>query len=393
MKKTVRDIDVANKKVLLRVDFNVPLDKEGQITSDGRIRAALPTIKHLLEQRASIIICSHMGRPNGKRLAGLSLRVAAERLSELLNRPVKMAGDCVGPQVQEMAQNLRSCEILMLENLRFHPGEKGNDDSFARSLASLAEVYINDAFGACHRTHASIVSIPRYLPAAAGLLLEKELKMLGGLLENPKHPFVGLFGGAKVSDKVEILENTMDKMDVLLVGGAMAALFLKAKGYEIGQTEIELNEINTASALIKKVAGDRVKLVLPVDLVVTETIDTNANAETVLADGVPPNMKIVDIGPQTVNDFQKKLSDSRTVFWNGPMGIYEIPLFATGTKGVANYLADIEATTIIAGGSTAEIVDDLSLTDRMGFVSTGGGAALKYLSGTPLPGVEALPEN
>ncbi|MFO7773700.1 MAG: phosphoglycerate kinase [Dehalococcoidia bacterium] len=390
--KTIKDIKVKGKRVLVRVDFNVPLDEQGRITSDTRIRATLPTIEYLLERGACIILCSHLGRPKGKPVEGLSLRVAAECLSKLLDQPVETAEGCIGPQVEQMAQQLGSGEALMLENVRFTSEELDNDDAFAQGLARLAEIYINDAFGACHRAHASIVGVPKHLPAGAGLLLEKELKTLGGLLENPEHPFGGLFGGAKVSDKVATLENIMDKLDFLLIGGAMAALFLKAKGYEIGQSEMELDELDTASTLIETVMGNETKLLLPVDLVVAESIDGNATMETVSVENIPSNMMIVDIGPQTVQNFQEKLRDCHTIFWNGPMGIYEIAPYATGTKSVANHLAALEATTVVAGGSTAEIVDDLRLTDRMGFVSTGGGAALKYLAGDSLPGVEALPE-
>lgn len=392
MKKTVRDIDVEGKKVLLRADFNVPLGEHGQITSDTRIRATLPTIRYLLERRASIILCSHLGRPGGKRVEELSLRVMAEHLSKLLNRTVTIAEDCVGPRVKEMANSMKSGDILMLENLRFHAEEKANDDEFAQALASSAEIYINDAFGACHRAHASIVSVPKHLPAAAGLLLEKELKTLGSLLENPEHPFGGLFGGAKVSDKVAALENIANKLDFLLIGGAMAALFLKAKDYEIGQSEVELDQLDTASELMKRVAGNGTRLILPVDVVVAEDIHASDDMQTVSVENIPPNMKVMDIGTQTASIFQEKLRQCRTVFWNGPMGIYEIPLFATGTKGIANYIADLEATTIIAGGSTAEIADDLKLSGRIGFVSTGGGASLEFLSGATLPGVEMLPD-
>jgi len=392
MRKTVRDVDVGNKKVLVRVDFNVPLDARGRITSDSRIRATLPTIKYLLDRGASVILCSHLGRPGGKRVEGLSLRVAAQRLSELLDRPVEMATDCIGAEVQKMAGNLETGEVLMLENLRFHPEEKDNDDSFAQSLAGLAEIYVNDAFGASHRAHASIVGIPKHLPAVSGLLLEREIRTLGNLLKNPDRPFGGLFGGAKVSDKVATLENLMKKLDFLLIGGAMAALFLKAKGYEIGESKIELEEVDTARLLMEKMGSTETRLTLPVDLVVAESIDSEANMETVSTEKIPPNMKIVDIGPRTMRDFQEKLQDCRTILWNGPMGIYEVPLFATGTKGIANYLAELKATTIVAGGSTADVIDDLALADKITFVSTGGGAALEYLAGASLPGMEALPE-
>lgn len=335
MKRTVRDINFVGKKVLLRADFNVPLDKHGRITSDARIRATVPTIRYLLERRASIILCSHLGRPKGKRVDGLSLRVVAEHLSKLLNRRVKAAEDCLGPRTEELAHGLKSGEVLMLENLRFHPEEEDNDNGFAWALANLAEVYVNDAFGACHRAHTSIVGVPQYLPAVAGLLLDKELRTLGSLLETPRHPFGGLFGGAKVSDKVATLENIMDKVDFLLIGGAMAALFLEAEGYAIGQSEVELAELDTAWTLIEKAARNGTKLLLPTDVVVAERIDGNANMETVPVEKIPSGMKVTDIGPQAMQRFQAKLDNCSTIFWNGPMGIYEIPIFATGTKWVA----------------------------------------------------------
>ena len=391
MKGTVRDIDVEAKTILLRADFNVPLDKGGQITSDTRIGATAPTIKHLLERGARIILCSHLGRPGGRHVDQLSLRAVAQRLSKLLNRPVQMAKDCIGPEVREAASNLKCREILMLENLRFHAEEETNDDQFARALAGLADIYVNDAFGACHRAHASIVGIPRHIPAVAGLLLEKELEALGSLLENPEPPFGGLFGGAKVSDKVAALDNIMNKLDFLLIGGAMAALFLKARGYEIGQSEVELDQLDTASELMTRVAGNGTKLILPVDVVVGKDTEAGDDMKTVSVENITPIMKIVDIGIQTVTAFQEKLRQCHTVFWNGPMVIYEIPLFATSTKCIANSVADLEATTIVAGGSTAQIADDLKLSGRMGFVSTGGGASLEFLSGATLPGVEILP--
>lgn len=392
MKRTIRDIDIEAKKVLLRADFNVPLDKYGKITNDIRIKATLPTIRYLLEREASIIFCSHLGRPGGKRVDELSLRIVAERLSELLNLPVMMADDCVGSRVEEIASNLERRKMLMLENLRFHAEEEDNDDSFAQSLSRLAEIYVNDAFGASHRAHASIVGVPRHLPAVAGLLLEKEIKTLGNLLEKPEHPFAGLFGGAKVSDKVAALKNIITRLDMLFIGGAMAALFLKAKGYKIGQSQIGVEKTDAAAVIIEQAAVNGVELFLPVDLVVAEREDASANPETVLVEDIPSNMKIVDIGPQTMRSFQEELRGCHTVFWNGPMGIYEIPLFATGTKGMANYLADIKATTIVAGGSTAEVVDSLKLAGRMGFVSTGGGASLEFISGATLPGIEVLPD-
>jgi 3-phosphoglycerate kinase len=389
-KLSVKDMEIAHHRVLVRADFNVPVDKNGQITSDTRIRTSLPTIKYLLERRASIVLCSHMGRPGGKRVDGLSLRGVAEHLSKLLNRRVKMAEDCVGPGVEEMAQNLKSGELLLLENLRFHIEEESNDDAFARALARLADIYVNDAFGTCHRVHASIVGVPRYLPGVAGLLLEKELKTLGSLLENPARPFGVILGGAKVSDKVVPLKNMIKKLDILLIGGAMAALFLKAKGYETGHTKIDPNELDIARALIEEFANNGTKLLVPVDVVVAESTEIYADMETVTVNDISAGMNIVDIGPRTMQAYQENLSNCRTIFWNGPMGIYEIPEFATGTKYIANFLANLEADTIIAGGSTAEVVEDLRLADKMKFVSTGGGASLEFLRGRILPGVAAL---
>jgi len=392
MKRTIRDIDLKGKKVLVRADFNVPLDEQGEITSDARIRATLHTVSYLLEREACIILCSHLGRPEGEKVDELSLAVVANRLSKMLNQSVHMAKDCVGPEIEKLAGNLKSGQTLLLENLWFHPEEKANDDSFAQDLARLADIYVNDAFGACHRAHASIVGIPKHIPAVAGLLLEKELKTLGSLLEKPDHPFAGIFGGAKVSDKVAVLDNIMEKLNSLLIGGAMAALFLKAKSHQVGQLEIERDKLDTAQKLIEKAEEREVRLLLPVDLVMAERIDESARTETVSVEQIPSNMKIVDIGPQTVRDFQEGLSRCGAIFWNGPMGVYEIPHFASGTKAIASYLADLEATTIVAGGSTAEIVDDLNITNKMSFVSTGGGASLRYLAGSSLPGVEALPD-
>lgn len=390
MKSTVRNLDVEARTILLRADFNVPLSRDGQIASDTRIQPALATIKHLLARGARIIVCSHLGSPGGRQVDGLSMRVIARYLSELLNRPVQMAKGCIGPDVRDAAASLKSREILMLENLRFHPGEEANDDGFARALAGPADIYVNDAFGVCHRKHASIVGVPGHIPGVAGLSLAKELDELGSLLKNPGHPFGGLFGGIRMSDKVAPLDNVMKKLDLLLVGGAMAALFLKARGYEIGRTEVEVDQQGTARELLDRVAGNGTKLILPVDVVVASDTDVVDGMQTVSVENIPSNMKIVDIGARTAGVFQEELNRCRTVFWNGPMGVYEVPLFATGTRGLANHVADLEAATIIAGGSTAAIVDDLGLSGKMGFVSTGGGASLQFLSGATLPGTEIL---
>ncbi len=389
---SVQDIKVAGKRVLVRADFNVPLDaKSGVITDDSRIRATLPTIQYLIEEGAKVIICSHLGRPEGKVVEKLRLGVVAERLSQILGRQVTVTTDSVGPDVEKAIEKLRHGEVLLLENIRFHPEEEENDASFARALAQLADIYVGDAFGTAHRAHASIVGVTEHLPAVAGLLLKKELEALGSLLENPVHPFGGLLGGAKISDKVAMLENIMGKVDYLLIGGGMAATFLKAQSYETGRSLIETEMLDTAAGLIEEAARNGTRLLLPVDVVVADEVDTKAEAiKTVSIENIAPHLRIVDIGHQTIGNFQGKLRQCKTVFWNGPMGIYEIPQFAEGTKSMAEFLASLDAITIIGGGSTAEVVNELGLADKMTFISTGGGASLRFLSGKTLPGVEAL---
>lgn len=392
MKTTVRDIDVKGKRVLLRTDFNVPLGKDGQVSSDLRIRATLPTIEYLLGQSARIIMCSHMGRPKGKDDQSARLGVVAAYLSRLLSRPVHMAKDCVGPEVEAMAGRLKDGELLMLENLRFHSQEEANDDDFARSLARLADVYVNDAFGASHRAHASIVGVPRYIPGAEGLLMHRELEVLGSLLSNPAHPFGGLFGGAKVSDKSAMLHNIMPRLETLLIGGAMAALFLKARGYEIGRSKVEIDRLNEAAELTKRATETGRRLLLPVDVLVTTEMDGSAPVQAALVEAIPAQTYIVDIGPRTVELFKEELRRCRTIIWNGPMGIFEVPAFAAGSTVLARHIAGLNATTVMAGGSTAQVVESLGLADKMSFVSTGGGASLSYLAGESMPGVEALLE-
>jgi phosphoglycerate kinase len=390
-KLTNRDIDVGGKRVLVRVDFNVPLNgKTGAITDDSRIRAALPTIKYLTDHKARAILCSHLGRPKGKVVEQLRLTVVARRLSQILGYTVKVVNDGIGPEVGKAVGNLKAGQVLMLENIRFHPEEEANDDAFAKRLASLADVYVNDAFGACHRAHASIVGVARYLPAVAGLLVEKEVKVLEGLLANPHHPFAELSGGAKVSDKIGALENTMDKVDSILIGGSMAATFLKAKGYEVGLSLVEDDKLDFATRLMDDAAQQGVNLMLPVDVAVADKLSAEAEFKTVSIANIPPDWRIVDIGPQTISNFSEELWKCQTIFWNGPMGVYEITRFAQGTQAMARLLAGLKATTIIGGGSTAEIVTAMKLADKMTFVSTGGGASLRFLGGEKLPGVEAL---
>jgi phosphoglycerate kinase len=390
-KLTVRDIEVSGKRVLVRVDFNVPLDeKTGEITDDNRIQASLPTIKYLVDHSAKIILMSHLGRPKGKVVEGLRLAVVAQRLSQLLRKPVVMAADCIGPEVEKLVADLKSGDVLLLENLRFHAEEEAGDASFAQTLARLGDVVVNDAFGAAHRAHASISGITDYLPAVAGFLLEKEIENLGKILGNPTRPFASLLGGAKISDKVSMLENIMSKVDFLLIGGGMAAIFLKVKSFEVGLSLVETEMLNTTAKLMEKTRKSGVHLILPVDVVVAEEINNEAKIEVVPVGKIPKDKRIVDMGPQTISNFSQELHNCRTVFWNGPLGIFEIPQFAKGTQELAQCLANLKATTVIGGGSTAEAVNEMGLANKMSFVSTGGGASLEFLSGEKLPGVEAL---
>ena len=390
-KLTIRDIEVGNKRVLVRVDFNVPLDaKTGAITDDSRIRATIPTIKYLTERKARVILCSHLGRPKGKVVEQLRLTIVARRLSRILGQTVKVANDGIGPEVDKAVAALKAGQVLLLENIRFHPEEEANDAAFAQRLARLADIYVNDAFGACHRAHASIVGVARYLPAVAGLLVEKETKVLEGLLANPRHPFAELSGGAKVSDKIGVLENTMDKVDSILIGGSMAATFLKAQGYEVGLSLVEDDKLDFATSLMKDAAQQGVYLMLPVDVVIADRLSAEAEVKTVSIENIPADWRIVDIGPKTIKNFSEELRKCRTIFWNGPMGVYEIARFAKGTQAMARLLADLRATIIIGGGSTAEVVTAMKLADKMTFVSTGGGASLRFLGGENLPGIAVL---
>jgi phosphoglycerate kinase len=391
-KLTIRDIDVKDKRVLVRVDFNVPMNEDtGVITDDSRIRASLPTIKYLLDHKAKVILCSHLGRPKGAPEDKFRMAPVAKRLQELIGKPVATTRDCIGHEAEAAAKSMKSGDILLLENLRFHAEEEKNGPDFAKALASLAEIYVNDAFGTAHRAHASIVGVTKYLqPSVAGFLLEKELVNLGGILTNPKHPFAALFGGAKVSDKVALIENIISKVDYILIGGGMAATFLKSEGYEVGQSLIEADRIATAADLINKTKANKVNLVLPLDVVITNEVTDEGSCQVVAIDKVPKDMKIVDIGPKTIESFTAILKKCKTVFWNGPMGVYEINQFAKGSVAMAQLLAGLKASTVIGGGSTADMVYDMKLADKMTFVSTGGGASMSFLSGEVLPGVEAL---
>jgi phosphoglycerate kinase len=386
-KKTVRDVDVQGKRVLVRVDFNVPLD-DGKVSDDTRIRAALPTIRYLLDRDAAVILCSHLGRPNGKVVDSLRMDPVAKRLAELLDRPVKKMDDCIGPEVEAAARAAKPGDLILLENTRFHPEEKQNDPAFAAKLASLADLYVNDAFGSAHRAHASTEGVAHYLPAVAGLLMEKELEFLGDALASPKRPYVAILGGAKISDKIGVIENLLGQVDALLIGGGMANTFLKADGYDVAESLVEDGSLDTARDLLER-AGD--KLVLPVDVTVADRFDADAFSQVVSVGEVPPKWRILDIGPRTLELFQERLAGARTVVWNGPMGVFEFPKFALGTEAVARMLAALpDATTIIGGGDSAAAIEHAGLADQMSHISTGGGASLEFLEGKTLPGVAAL---
>ena len=388
-KKTVRDVDVRGRRVLVRVDFNVPLD-HGRVADDTRIRAALPTLQFLIGRGAKLVLCSHLGRPKGKRYPAYSLGPVADRLSHLLTRPVQMAPDCVGPAVGTMIEAMQPGDIVLLENLRFHQEEEANDTTFARELASRAQIYVHDAFGSAHRVHASTAGVAAFLPAVAGLLMERELNFLGRALADPVRPFVVILGGAKVSDKIAVIEQLLGNMDGLLVGGCMANTFLKALGQEIGQSLVEQDKLDVAKDLLTR-GGDRI--VLPVDVVVADRCDASAQRRTAAVDNVPATWQILDIGPSTVERFTARLQTARTVVWNGPMGVFELAPFAAGTVAVARALAELPgATTIVGGGDSAAAIEQAGVADRITHVSTGGGASLEFLGGKALPGVDVLQE-
>jgi len=386
-KKTIRDIDVKGKRVLVRVDFNVPLS-EGMVSDDTRIRAALPSIQYLLNRKATLILCSHLGRPEGQVVDDLRMDPVARRLSELLERPVNKLDECIGPKVEAAVQAAKPGDVILLENTRFHPEEKQNDPAFAAQLAALADLYVNDAFGTAHRAHASTEGVAHYLPAVAGLLMEKELEFLGSALASPERPYVAILGGAKISDKIGVIENLLGQVDALLIGGGMANTFLKADGYDVADSLAEEGSLDTARGLLER-AGN--KLVLPVDVTVADRFDAEAFSQVVSVAGVPPRWRILDIGPRTLELFQERLAGARTVVWNGPMGVFEFPKFAMGTEAVARMLAALQdATTIIGGGDSAAAVKRTGLAGKMSHISTGGGASLEFLEGKTLPGVAAL---
>ncbi len=389
-KKTIEDVNVNGKKVLVRVDFNVPMDADKNITDENRIVGALPTIKYLMEHGAKVVLCSHMGRPKGEFNMKYSLAPVAKRLSELLGREVKMCADVIGEDADKVVASLKEGEVCLLENLRFHKEEEKNDPEFAKKLASYGEIYVNDAFGTAHRAHASTEGVAHYLPAVAGYLIEKELRIMGGALENPARPFVAILGGAKVSDKIGVINNLIEKVDCLIIGGGMAYTFRKALGGSIGDSLLEADKIDLAKELMAKAEKKGVKLLLPVDTVISDAFDNNCNFKTVKAGEIPDGWQGLDIGEKTRELFAEQIKSAKTVVWNGPMGVFEMPNFAKGTEAVAKALAESGAITIVGGGDSAAAVANLGYADKITHISTGGGASLEFLEGLVLPGVAAL---
>lgn len=388
-KRSVKDIDINNKKVLMRADFNVPLDENLKITDDGRIQAVLPTIKYILEHNAKLILISHLGRPKGEVVDKMRLTPVAERLKELLGRDVVKLNDCVGPEVSDKVNNMKEGDIILLENLRFHKQEKDNDQTFARQLASLAEVYVNDAFGTCHRAHASTVGVTKFLPAVSGFLVEKEIEYFEKVVKSPQRPFALILGGAKVSDKIGVIENLMDKVDVILIGGSMAYTFYAAKGFKTGGSKVESDKIDLARDILKKAKEGNIKLVLPIDNVIAQKIERGVETKIVDQE-IPDGWMGLDVGPKTTERFKEHLSGVKTVVWNGPLGVFEVKEFSASTSQIASFLANLDITVVIGGGDTAAAIAELGLKDKMSHVSTGGGASLEYLEGKVLPGIAAL---
>ena len=385
-KKTVKDIDLKGKRVLMRVDFNVPM-ADGKVTDDKRIKAALPTIQYVLEQGASLLLMSHLGRPKGGPDPEFSLGAAAEALASLLGRPVKMAPDCVGAEVEALAKSLKPGDVVMLENTRFHKGEEKNDLELAKQMAALGEVYVNDAFGSAHRAHSSTEGVARFLPAVSGFLMEQELEYLGKAVANPEHPYIAILGGAKISDKILVVETLAAKCDKLIIGGGMANTFLAAKGLNIQDSLVEAEALETAKTLLGKLSG---KLVLPVDAIIADKFDAEANAQIVSVDAIPAGWRMLDVGPKTIELYKSTLADAKLIVWNGPVGVFEMPKFAEGTFALAKLLAESGAVTVIGGGDSASAVKKAGVAKKMTHVSTGGGASLEFLEGKELPGVAAL---
>lgn len=389
-KKTVRDIDLKDKKVLVRCDFNVPMDENKKITDNTRIVAAIPTIKYLLENNCAIILCSHLGRPKGEFKPEYSLAPVAEELSKLLGKEVIMAKDVIGEDAKQKAANLKQGQIMLLENVRFHKEETDNSPEFAKELASMAQIYVNDAFGTAHRAHSSTAGVAAYLPAVSGFLIEKELKFLGNAINNPQRPFVAILGGAKVSDKIGVIDSLLDKVDTLMIGGGMAYTFFKAQSYEVGNSICELDKLDLAKQAMEKAKEKGVKLMLPVDTKIGKEFKPDTESKTVAWTEIPEGWEGFDIGEKTIKMFVDELQTAKTVVWNGPLGLFEFDQFAIGTNEIAKALSKIDATTIIGGGDSAAAVEKAGLADKMTHISTGGGASLEFLEGKKLPGIECL---
>jgi 3-phosphoglycerate kinase len=389
-KKTVRDIDVKGKRILMRVDFNVPMDENGHITDESRIVGALPTIEYLVNQKAKVVLCSHMGRPKGEFNKKYSLAPVAKRLGELLKQEVAMAKDVIGPDADSVVAQVQEGGVALLENLRFHAEEEKNDPAFAAKLASYGDIYVNDAFGTAHRAHASTEGVAHYLPAVSGFLIEKELKFLGNALENPDRPFVAILGGKKVSDKIGVINSLLEKVDTLIIGGGMAYTFAKAQGGEIGTSLLEADKVDYALEMINKANEKGVKLMLPKDTLAADDFSNDANTKVVPTTAIPEGWQGLDIGPETAKEYAAEISRAKTVVWNGPMGVFEFPAFAEGTKAVAKAMAESDAVTIVGGGDSAAAVVQLGYGDQVTHISTGGGASLEFLEGLVLPGVAAL---
>ncbi|HOB90703.1 MAG: phosphoglycerate kinase [Bacillota bacterium] len=389
-KITIDDLEVSGKRVFVRADFNVPMDNNQNITDDRRISAAIPTIQRLLDKGAKVILASHLGRPKGKRVETMSLKPVAERLSELLNRNVTMLDDCIGPEVEKAVAAMSPGDVVLLENLRFYAEEEANDPEFSKKLASLADVYVNDAFGTAHRAHASTEGITKYLPAAAGYLVQKEIEIMGKALTNPERPFLAILGGAKVSTKIDVITNLLDKVDTLIIGGGMTYTFFKARGWEVGNSLLESDKLETAREIERLAEEKGVKLLLPVDNVIADDFSATANTKVVDAGSIPEGWEGLDIGPRTIDLFVNEIKKARTVIWNGPLGAFEMEPFAKGTQAIAEALAQSDAVTIVGGGDSAAAVEQMGFADKMTHVSTGGGAALEFLEGKTLPGIAAL---
>ena len=392
-KKTVRDINVEGKKVLVRCDFNVPIDENGKITDNRRIVGALDTIKYLMDKNAKVILCSHLGRPKGEYKKEFSLEPVAKELSRLLGKEVKLASDIVGDSAKSLVANMKEEDVVLLENVRFDPREEKNDEEFSKELASLAEVFVNDAFGTAHRAHSSTTGVASFLPAVSGFLIEKELKFLGSSLENPERPFVAILGGKKVSDKIGVINSLLEKVDTLMIGGAMAYTFFKAQGYNVGNSICELDKLDLANSLIEKAKEKNVKLMLPIDTKIGREFKKDTESKTVAWTDIPDGWEGFDIGEKTIEMYKEELKKAKTIIWNGPVGLFEFDQFAIGTNAIANCLANLDdCTTIIGGGDSAAAVTKSGLADKMTHISTGGGASLEFIEGKKLPGIECIPD-